>query len=123
MVDVIEVSTGIPVFTGFSDVGSYSSPAALSNGGTIAIGSGKMKRVFIKGNGTQAVDPVLPDGAAGKSIMLFCTDTAHGVIMHDTANLKLYGGEWEAIDCSLVILDWVTGLNKWVERSRNNVLA
>lgn len=100
------------------DTSSYGSPSLITS--SITVPSDNRARVFIKGNSAPVVDPTLGSGTGSQELHLFGTDNTNTVELNSTSNLLLSGKIIIRLGTYL-LLHWVSGLNKWVEVSRNEI--
>lgn len=101
-----------------TDSGSYASPNLITT--AIDAPASFKQRTFIQGSSGAVVDPTLGNGSASYELFLFgCSDT-NTVELNSTTNLLLNGPIVLKLG-SLLYLQWITGLAKWVEVSRNEI--
>lgn len=101
------------------DTDSYGSPAAIST--AISVPTDLRARLFLAGSGGPVVDPVLDDGLASQELWLFGTSDTNTVELNNATNVKVNGSVVLKLG-SMINFHWITGLDKWVEVSRNGIL-
>ena len=96
---------------------SYASPSVITT--AITIPADQRARLFVKGSGA-VVDPTLGAGSGTQELFLLgCNDT--DTIELNTASNLILNGAIVLKDKTQLALHWVSGLNKWVEASRNEI--
>lgn len=101
-----------------TDSGSYASPVQISS--AIAAPTSFKQRTFVEGDGGPVVDPAIGNGAASYELFLFgCSDT-NTVELNSTTNLLLSGPIVLKLG-TILSLQWITGLSKYVEVARNEI--
>lgn len=98
--------------------GSYASPNSIT--ATITVPADALSRMFLVGNGGPVVNPALSNGVSLQELHLFGTSDTNTVELNSTTNLLLSGAIVLKLGTYLV-LNWITGLDKWVEVSRNEI--
>lgn len=103
---------------GIVDNGSFASPIAIT--ASIGVAADIRTRKFITGNGGPVVNPTLGTGAADQELYLFGCSNTNTVELNSTTNLQLSGPVVLKLG-TILSLQWITGLNKWVEVARNEI--
>lgn len=104
-------------YGGIYDESSWASPTTITT--AIAAPTRNRTRRFVVGSGA-VVDPNLGNGADANEFHLVGTSNTNTVELNSTTNLLLSGAIVLKLG-SYLLLHWVSGLNKWVEVSRNEI--
>ena len=106
---------------GGSDIvesGSYASPNSITS--TLNFPTNLKVRSYIQGSTGPVVNPTLENGELLQEVFLFgCSDT-NTVELNSTTNLLLSGPIVLRLG-SMLSLQWISELEKWVEVSRNEI--
>lgn len=101
-----------------AESGSYASPNLITT--AISVATNPRLRLFLQGSAGAVVDPTLANGTQYQELFLFgCNDT-NTVELNSTTNVQLSGPMVLRLG-SILYLQWITGLAKWVEVSRNEI--
>lgn len=99
------------------DTGSYSSPVSITT--SITIPTDGRARKFVQGSGA-VIDPTLGSGTTTQEIFLFGVSNTNTIELNSTTNLLLSGKIILKLG-TMLSLQWVPGLLKWVEVTRNEI--
>lgn len=102
--------------TSLVEEGSWSSPNIVSS--SVGISSGLYLRHFLKSN-SGAATGTMPSGVSLQRVELVGTSDTDTLELTGS-NLMLSGPMVLKLG-SRITLDWITGLEKWVEESRNEM--
>jgi hypothetical protein len=106
-------SSGSPIV----DTGSFASPAVITT--TVAVPVDLRARIFLVGSGA-VVNPTLGAGASAQELHIYGTSNTNTVELNSASNLLL-SGKIILKNGTYLLLHWITGLDKWVEVSRNEI--
>lgn len=100
------------------DTASWVSPTLITT--TITVPANQRARMFLAGNGGAVVGPTLSDGSGTKELFLVGTSNSATIELNSTTNLLL-SGKIILRQGTILSLQWVAGLVKFVEVGRNEI--
>lgn len=105
---------------GIVDTGSYGSPQTIAGSGSISVPGSQRGRIFIASTGGAVSGVTIGAGSGTEELYIVGTDSTNTVQMVSSGNIQL-SGMITFNQGTMLYLEWVPGLNKWLEVSRNEI--
>lgn len=102
------------------DTGSYGSPQSVSNSAAITVPGSQRGRIYVIGNGGAVTGVTIGAGSGTEELYIIGTSSTDTVQMVSSTNIQL-SGTITFNQGTMLSLQWVTGLSKWLEVTRNEI--
>lgn len=102
------------------DTGSYGSPQTVAGSGNIAVPASQRGRIYLKSTGG-AVSGVTISTSSGTTELFIVGADAVNTVQLDSGTNILLSGAIVFTAGTMLSLQWVSGLSKWLEVSRNEI--
>lgn len=102
------------------DTGSYGSPQTVAGSGSITVPGSQRGRIYIASTSGAVTGVTIGAGSGTEELYIVGTSSTNTVQMISSTNIQL-SGTIVFNQGTLLSLQWVSGLSKWLEVCRNEI--